>query len=59
MFGINQLGLLPPPRWGEQRAAGHAAEKPAALGEVAAGVSVSTGLLTLLVIGGIAYLIWK
>ena len=29
------------------------------LSGVSAGVSVSTGLLTLVVIGGIAYLIWK
>lgn len=60
MFGINQLVLPPPPRWGESSAAGLAAEqKQSTVSGVSAGVSVSTGLLTLVVIGGIAYLILK
>lgn len=63
MFGINQLAQTdqqapPPRRWGDQNAAGLAAP-PNTLSGVSAGVSVSTGLLTLVVIGGIAYLIFK
>lgn len=66
MFGINQIALAPPvpppKRWGDQNAAGLAAQSPAVpgtVGGVSAGVSVSTGLLTLVVIGGVAYLLLR
>ena len=57
MFGINQLVPAPPKRWGDQDAAGLVA--PSSVSGVSAGVSVSTGLLTLVVIGGIAYLVFR
>lgn len=57
MFGINQLVPTSPPRWDDQDAAGLAAQNT--VSGAGASVSVSTGLLTLVVIGGIAYLIFK
>lgn len=56
MFGINQL-VPTPKRWDEQNSAGLAAQNN--VSGAGASVAVSTGLLTLVVIGGIAYLIFK